>query len=171
MQWCTKNNFLIASSIHINWCFRNLSKCVHRLRFQILQNYFYSCFQCVQFSKLVFECLLLFSLHTNFRQNTYISSSASWQWFVCHCMHSSSNNQVEISKIQCQPDKVGITVLFYFLYLSVRQQQAVQSFVPLSACLFFEAASSFTITCTCARLRQTMHTSFPAILLLSRRGS
>ena len=29
----TKNNFLIASSIHINWCFKNLSKCVHRLRF------------------------------------------------------------------------------------------------------------------------------------------
>ena len=37
---------------------------------------------------------------------------------------------------------------FFFWYLSVRQQQAVQSFVPLSVCLFFEAASSFTITCT-----------------------
>ena len=43
---------------------------------------------------------------------------------------------------------IKLELLFFYIYLSVRQQQAVQSFVPLSVCLFFEAASSFTITFT-----------------------
>ena len=147
MQWCTKNNFLIASSIHINWCFKNLSKCVHRLQFQILQNYFYSCFQCVQFSNLYLNVFCYFhSTQIFVKTLIYLQALAGSGSCVIACTPPQTIRW-KFQKYSASLIKLEL-LFFFFIYLSVRQQQAVQSFVPLSVCLFFEAASSFTITCT-----------------------
>ena len=153
MQWCTKNNFLIAS---YKLVFQKPSQmCTQIGILDLSQLPLLNCFQCVQFSKLQFGCLLLFVCETTAVQsfvprsvclffeaalcthNSYwhvplsqllllmlllyqvfeawiwmssvIFSSpvkffvkklwiASWQWFVCHFMHSTSNNQVKIAR-------------------------------------------------------------------------
>ena len=147
MHWCTKNNFLLASSIHINWCFK------------IYPNVYTDC------DSRSFKITFTRAFNVSSFQNLYLNVFCyfhSTQIFVKTLIYLQALAGSGSCVIACTPPQtirwkfqkysaslIKLELLFFlFLYLSVRQQQAVQSFVPLSACLFFEAASSFTITYT-----------------------
>ena len=117
MQWCTKNNFLIASSIHINWCFKNLSKCVHRLRFQILKITFTHAFNVSSFQNLYLNVFCYFhSTQIFVKTHIYLQALAGSGSCVIACTPPQTIRW-KFQKYSASTSLIKLELLFFFFFL------------------------------------------------------
>ena len=149
MQWCTKNNFLIASYILV---FQKPIQMCTQIAILDCSQLTLLMLSMSSFQSLNLNVFCYFHPTQNFRRNTFLEALAGSGSCVISCTPPQT--------IRWKLQKYSASLIkLELLGLSMRQQQAVQSFVPRSVCLFFEAASFTHI--------EILHLSQLLLLMLS----